>query len=70
MAEQYGAVYGVGDVGERVLRSLRQTAACARVASLSGKPKRPSVKVFEQGRAGSIAAGSGDALRELDEFRP
>ena len=68
--EQYGAADGVVDVGERVFRSFPQTLACARVPSLAGKPKRPPAKVLEQRRAGSIAAGSRDAQRELDEFRP
>src|SRR5712691_7871717 len=44
--------------------------ARARVASIAGKPKRSSAKVFEQGRAGSIAASGRDAQRELDEFGP
>ena len=70
VAEQYGAADGVVDVGERVFRRFRQTPACACVASLPSKPKRPSGKVLEQGRAGSIAASSRDTQRELDEFRP
>ena len=70
VAEQYGATDGVVDVGERVFRGLSQTPACARVASLARKLKRPSAKLIEQGRGGSIATSSGSAQRELDKFRP
>ena len=68
--EQYGAPDGVVDVGERVFRSLCQPPARARVASFAGKLKRPSAKIIEQGRVGSIAASSRDAQRELDEVCP
>lgn len=70
VAEQYDAADGVVDVAERVFGSLRQTAACARVALLAAKPKRTSAEIIEQARTGSIAASSRDAQRERDEFRP
>jgi hypothetical protein len=58
--EQYSTADAVVDIGERVLRDLCQPSARARVAALAGKPKRPSTKVFQQHRAGSIAAGGCD----------
>ena len=68
--EQHGAADAVVDIGERVFRGLRQPPARARVAALAGKPKRTSAKVFQQCRAGSIAASGCNAQRELDEFCP
>ena len=70
MPEQHGTADAVIDIGKHVFRGLRQTPARVRVASLASKPKRPSAKVFEQGRAGSIAASGRDAQGKLDEFRP
>jgi hypothetical protein len=58
--EQHSTADAVVDIGERILRGLCQTSARARVAALAGKPKQPSTKIFQQRRAGSIAAGGCD----------
>lgn len=65
---QHSAAYAVVDIGERAFGGLGERPACARVASLAGKLKRPSARILDQGHARSVAASNRDAQRELNEF--